>query len=165
MAGYKMSNTKGEPSVTRISLMSCYRWAMKDGWLKMLNIAAGMTMGNKKESKVKQSKAAYVSAHPWLQGLEWKKVLIINCNHDQIPSPKVIGDEGIEEERRLYFVGMTRDRAWTLHNPAWKTISVHHGVVPESSWIIRRKPMYWWMWRYVFTMNHGWCINLLIALV
>ncbi|MDR8289855.1 ATP-dependent helicase, partial [Acinetobacter baumannii] len=37
MAGYKMSNTKGDPSVTRISLMSCYRWAIKDGWLKMLN--------------------------------------------------------------------------------------------------------------------------------
>lgn len=37
-----------------------------------------------------------------------EKVLIINCNHDQIPSPKVIGDEGIEEERRLFFVGMTR---------------------------------------------------------
>lgn len=61
MAGYKMSNTKGDPSVTRISLMSCYRWAIKDGWLKMLNIAAGMTMGNKKDL-VKQSKAAYVSA-------------------------------------------------------------------------------------------------------
>jgi superfamily I DNA/RNA helicase len=44
---------------------------------------------------------------PWFKGLEWKKVLIINCNNDQIPSPKAIGDEGIEEERRLFFVGMT----------------------------------------------------------
>lgn len=108
MAGYKMSNTKGDPSVTRISLMSCYRWAIKDGWLKMLNIAAGMTMGNKKgSSETEQSGICLCTLHG-SKGLEWKKVLIINCNHDQIPSPKVIGDEGIEEERRLFFVGMTR---------------------------------------------------------
>ncbi|WP_407261108.1 3'-5' exonuclease [Klebsiella pneumoniae] len=108
MAGYKMSNTKGEPSVTRISLMSCYRWAMKDGWLKMLNIAAGMTMGNKKESSETEQSGICLCTLHGSKGLEWKKVLIINCNHDQIPSPKVIGDEGIEEERRLFFVGMTR---------------------------------------------------------
>ncbi len=108
MAGYKMSNTKDEPSVTRISLMSCYRWAMKDGWLKMLNIAAGMTMGNKKESSETEQSGICLCTLHGSKGLEWKKVLIINCNHDQIPSPKVIGDEGVEEERRLFFVGMTR---------------------------------------------------------
>ncbi len=53
---------------------------------------------------------------PWFQGARMEKVLIINCNHDQIPSPKVIGDEGIEEERRLFFVGMTRAELELLHN-------------------------------------------------
>ncbi len=108
MAGYKMSNTKGDPSVTRISLMSCYRWAIKDGWLKMLNIAAGMTMGSKKETSETEQNGICLCTLHGSKGLEWKKVIIINCNHDQIPSPKVIGEEGIEEERRLFFVGMTR---------------------------------------------------------
>ena len=108
MAGYKMSNTKGDPSVTRISLMSCYRWAIKDGWRKMLNIAAGMTMGSKKETSETEQNGICLCTLHGSKGLEWKKVIIINCNHDQIPSPKVIGEEGIEEERRLFFVGMTR---------------------------------------------------------
>ncbi|MGQ4645095.1 UvrD-helicase domain-containing protein [Raoultella ornithinolytica] len=108
MAGYKMSNTKGDPSVTRISLMSCYRWAIKDGWLKMLNIAAGMTMGSKKETSETEQNGICLCTLHGSKGLEWKKVIIINCNHDQIPSLKVIGEEGIEEERRLFFVGMTR---------------------------------------------------------
>lgn len=108
MAGYKMFNTKGDQSVTRISLMSCYRWAMKDGWLKMLNIAAGMTMGSKKETNESEQKGICLCTLHGSKGLEWKKVIIINCNHDQIPSPKAIGEEGLEEERRLLFVGMTR---------------------------------------------------------
>ncbi|MBL1875137.1 ATP-dependent helicase, partial [Klebsiella pneumoniae] len=93
---------------TRISLMSCYRWAIKDGWLKMLNIAAGMTMGSKKETSETEQNGICLCTLHGSKGLEWKKVIIINCNHDQIPSPKVIGEEGIEEERRLFFVGMTR---------------------------------------------------------
>lgn len=106
--GYKMFNSKGEPSVTRISLMSCYRWAMKEGWLKMLNITAGMTMGSKKDSSDTEQAGVCLCTLHGSKGLEWKKVIIINCNHDQIPSPKVVGNEGIEEERRLFFVGMTR---------------------------------------------------------
>jgi hypothetical protein len=66
MAGYKMFNTKGDPSVTRISLMSCYRWAIKDGWLKMLNIAAGMTMGSKKNQLI-LSRVEYVFARSMVQ--------------------------------------------------------------------------------------------------
>lgn len=74
----------------------------------MLNIAAGMTMGSKKEpTDTEQSGICLCTLHG-SKGLEWKKVIIINCNNDQIPSPKAIGDEGIEEERRLFFVGMTR---------------------------------------------------------
>ncbi|MCF1208149.1 3'-5' exonuclease [Klebsiella pneumoniae] len=33
---------------------------------------------------------------------------VVSNSGGRSPSPKVIGDEGIEEERRLFFVGMTR---------------------------------------------------------
>ncbi len=71
MAGYKMSNTKGEPSVTRISLMSCYRWQWKMDGLRC-NIAAGMTMGNKKEPRNRAKRHMSLHAHG-SKGLEWKK--------------------------------------------------------------------------------------------
>jgi superfamily I DNA/RNA helicase len=42
------------------------------------------------------------------KGLEWDNVAIVDCNVKSIPSPKVDTEEGIEEERRLMYVGMTR---------------------------------------------------------
>nr|QTX14070.1 ATP-dependent DNA helicase UvrD/PcrA [Klebsiella pneumoniae] len=86
MAGYKMSNTKGDSSVTRISLMSCYRWAMKDGWLKMLNIAAGMTMGNKVESSETEQSGICLCTLHGSKGLEWKK----STNHQLQPRPNTL---------------------------------------------------------------------------
>ncbi|MBO0560212.1 ATP-dependent helicase, partial [Clostridium botulinum] len=40
--------------------------------------------------------------------MEFKNVVIVNCNEDNIPYSK--SDEGIniEEERRLFYVGITR---------------------------------------------------------
>nr|UGK56578.1 ATP-dependent DNA helicase Rep [Escherichia coli] len=37
-----------------------------------------------------------------------KNVIIMSCNADQIPSKRSVGQEAIEEERRLLFVGFTR---------------------------------------------------------
>jgi superfamily I DNA/RNA helicase len=42
------------------------------------------------------------------KGLEWNKVIIMSCNADQIPSKRSVGEEAIEEERRLLYVGFTR---------------------------------------------------------
>lgn len=42
------------------------------------------------------------------KGLEFKNVLIINCNDGILPSYNPKGDTDIEEERRLLYVGMTR---------------------------------------------------------
>ncbi|MGL5151500.1 MAG: ATP-dependent helicase [Clostridium sp.] len=41
-----------------------------------------------------------------VKGMEFKNVFIINCNEDTIPHKSA--DENIEEERRIFYVGITR---------------------------------------------------------
>lgn len=42
------------------------------------------------------------------KGLEYNKVFIVNCNEGSIPHRKARSEEEIEEERRMFYVGMTR---------------------------------------------------------
>lgn len=42
------------------------------------------------------------------KGLEYDKVFIMNCNEGSIPHRKAGSEEEIEEERRMFYVGMTR---------------------------------------------------------
>ena len=43
-----------------------------------------------------------------VKGLEYDKVFILNVNEGSIPYRKAVLDSSIEEERRLFYVGMTR---------------------------------------------------------
>ena len=43
-----------------------------------------------------------------IEGLEWKHVFIIDCVEGVCPSPKAETAEELEEERRLFYVAMTR---------------------------------------------------------
>ena len=53
------------------------------------------------ESYVKQMET-------YTEGLEWKHVFIIDCVEGVCPSPKAETAEELEEERRLFYVAMTR---------------------------------------------------------
>jgi superfamily I DNA/RNA helicase len=44
------------------------------------------------------------------KGLEWPVVILAGCNEGIIPSKQAIGSGEIEEERRLFYVGITRAR-------------------------------------------------------
>lgn len=44
------------------------------------------------------------------KGLEYDEVYILNVNEGTIPYKKAVLDEALEEERRLFYVGMTRAR-------------------------------------------------------
>ncbi|MCI8522235.1 MAG: ATP-dependent helicase [Lachnospiraceae bacterium] len=44
------------------------------------------------------------------KGLEFDTVYLPDCNEGQIPSDKSLTEEGIEEERRMFYVAMTRAR-------------------------------------------------------
>lgn len=60
-----------------------------------------------KELKLEPTVVVLTTLHG-SKGLEWDNVAIVDCNVKSIPSPKVDTEEGIEEERRLMYVGMTR---------------------------------------------------------
>ena len=42
------------------------------------------------------------------KGLEYDKVFMINCNEETTPHKKARSKEEMEEERRMFYVGMTR---------------------------------------------------------
>ena len=42
------------------------------------------------------------------KGLEWKAVFILFANEDMFPSKKALDDQGDAEERRLFYVAITR---------------------------------------------------------
>lgn len=42
------------------------------------------------------------------KGLEWKVVILPDVNEGSVPHKKAVKDEEIEEERRMFYVAMTR---------------------------------------------------------
>lgn len=108
MASIKMKTNKGTPSLSRIALDTCQQWAEKSGWENMINRAAAMCLGPRKKDEEYTPDKVVLSTLHGSKGLEWKKVIILSCNADQIPSKRSVGPEAIEEERRLLFVGFTR---------------------------------------------------------
>ena len=44
------------------------------------------------------------------KGLEFDTVFIIQANEGRIPYKRAMKEHGVEEERRLFYVGMTRAR-------------------------------------------------------
>ncbi len=66
-----------------------------------------------KEQAKKQSgekKGVVISTLHSIKGLEFDKVFIMDVNEGSIPYHKAVSESGIEEERRLFYVGMTRAR-------------------------------------------------------
>ncbi|MDS1002799.1 ATP-dependent helicase [Clostridium sporogenes] len=60
---------------------------------------------NKKE--VNENSVILSTIHG-VKGMEFKNVIIINCNEGNIPYSKAEEEVNIEEERRLFYVGVTR---------------------------------------------------------
>ena len=65
---------------------------------------------NEMEQKLKSSKQDGIELMTFhaSKGLEYKKVFIPDCNEGSIPNKKSIGEEEIEEERRMFYVALTR---------------------------------------------------------
>lgn len=44
------------------------------------------------------------------KGLEWKVVILPDVNEGVVPHKKAVTDSELEEERRMFYVAMTRQR-------------------------------------------------------
>lgn len=60
-----------------------------------------------KKQEMKHEGAVILTLHG-SKGLEYEKVYILNVNEGSIPYKKAVLEEALEEERRLFYVGMTR---------------------------------------------------------
>ena len=63
------------------------------------------------EEEIEKSNGVILSTIHGVKGMEFKNVYIINCDEETIPHKSSI-DENIEEERRLFYVAVTR----AIHN-------------------------------------------------
>ncbi|WMJ80887.1 ATP-dependent helicase [Clostridium sp. MB40-C1] len=60
-----------------------------------------------KNKPIEEKDAVILSTIHGVKGMEFKNVFIINCNEENIPHVNSM-DKNIEEERRLFYVGITR---------------------------------------------------------
>ncbi|MGK0467950.1 ATP-dependent helicase [Clostridium sp.] len=67
----------------------------------------------KRHKKNTEDDAVILSTIHGVKGMEFKNVFLINCNEENIPHVNSM-DKNIEEERRLFYVGITRaiDNVW-----------------------------------------------------
>ena len=61
----------------------------------------------KEEDENKKGGVKLLTIHS-SKGLEFEHVFIPDCNEGNFPYGKVLTDEEVEEERRIFYVGMTR---------------------------------------------------------
>lgn len=68
------------------------------------------TSNMKKNGRLRQQEehAVTLATFHGAKGLEFDKVYLIDANEGIIPYKKAVLDKDIEEERRLFYVGMTR---------------------------------------------------------
>lgn len=68
------------------------------------------TYNKKLQEKRKNKEGICLSTYHSAKGLEWDYVFLIDCNEDMTPFKKAESPEEIEEERRLFYVAVTRAR-------------------------------------------------------
>lgn len=82
------------------------RKTMKE-WLDFSQIYTDKLRQMEKEEKFTKGKAAFLTMHG-AKGLEYRCVYIIEALEGTVPHRKAMADQEIEEERRLFYVAMTR---------------------------------------------------------
>jgi superfamily I DNA/RNA helicase len=70
------------------------------------------------------------------KGLEWKVVFLVGCEQGLLPYVRPGSDPDLDEERRLFFVGMTRaERLLVLSWAKERTLHGHRGPRDPSPFI------------------------------
>ena len=68
----------------------------------------GKMLEEQSQKQDKQPEGVVISTLHRVKGLEFPNVFILNVNEGSIPYRKAVLPEAVEEERRLFYVGMTR---------------------------------------------------------
>ena len=79
-----------------------------DEWMKRIDQYRERMEGQKKESEREDSDCVTLATLHAAKGLEFTEVFLLNVNEGMIPYQRAVMEAEIEEERRLFYVGMTR---------------------------------------------------------
>ena len=81
---------------------------------------------NQEKVKDKAGKVGLYTLHG-SKGLEFDTVIILDCNESILPTKKATTSATVEEERRLFYVGMTRakKRIYLLYVQAYEDKKMH----------------------------------------
>ena len=82
-------------------------------WFEWID-AIRQQLQNQNRNREAKEKAVTLSTMHGIKGLEYQVVFIIETNEDIIPYKKSVRLEELEEERRMFYVGMTRAKQY-LH--------------------------------------------------
>ena len=88
-------------------LESCKGYETFEEWFEMIKGAKVLVSEQKEEMKGKNEGLNIITMHS-SKGLEFQTVFLPHLNEGIIPGPKALTDNQIEEERRLFYVAMTR---------------------------------------------------------
>ncbi|HLC99603.1 MAG TPA: ATP-dependent helicase [Patescibacteria group bacterium] len=67
------------------------------------------------------------------KGLEWETVFVINLTSNAFPHPKSVDEGNVEEERRLFYVAVTRAKQWLYLTYAVSSGNLMSGYAHISS--------------------------------
>ena len=73
-------------------------------------LLSDLTLERVSGEEPQQAEGVILSTIHQAKGLEWDRVFIIGLNEGRFPSRKSLSQGGLEEERRLFYVGCTRAR-------------------------------------------------------
>lgn len=107
---------------------------------KISYISLLTTEGSDAKPKIKDGCVTLTTIHK-AKGLEWKYVFFINCEDDTIPSN--LDDVGIQEERRLFYVAITRAKTNLWMSFTKNTVSRFIGAISSGLYnFSQSKPEY-----------------------
>lgn len=81
-------------------------------WLEDIAGYAQRLKAQEKAAKVSEKDSMILSTMHSAKGLEYKAVFLIDANEGVTPYQRAVLDEEIEEERRLFYVAVTRAKRW-----------------------------------------------------
>lgn len=79
-------------------------------WKNVIEACRDNADKSQKQYSTKGKTGAALMTMHGSKGLEYDKVFILNCNEGTTPHRKAVSEEEIEEERRMFYVAMTRAR-------------------------------------------------------
>ncbi|MCX7857639.1 MAG: ATP-dependent helicase [Deltaproteobacteria bacterium] len=82
------------------------------------------------------------------KGLEWKVVFIVWCAEGRFPNSKSLDEDGVEEERRLFYVAATRamDELYICYPMLYYEKQVGHIILRPSRFITELDPTVYEEW-------------------